>query len=210
MGKTRIDAIDGIGTCDTIDRAFATGDLAALAYEHSPVGIVVTESRVIRACNPAFAVMFGYDRDDLIDQSFEFLYPTHDEFVKIRDRGVQALRETNTYWDERVMARKDGTLFWTRVRGHSLTQENPLARAVWTFADLSGHRPYHPLTPREHEVVGLLSEGRTSKEIARVLDISHRTVEVYRARLHKKFGVSNTNALLSAMSGVPQAHIFTN
>lgn len=195
LGKTRID------TC------FETRDLSELAFEQAPIGLVVTENRVIRQYNPEFGRMFGYGIADLNDQLFEVLYPTKEEFVNIRDRGVDDLKRTNTYWDERVMARKDGSLFWCRVRGHSLTPDDPLRRAVWSFADLSGHRPYQPLTRREREVVRLLSEGKTSKEIARILEISPRTVEVYRARLHKKFGVANTNALLSAMSGVPQERI---
>lgn len=195
MGKTRI------------DEAFEAGDLAVLAFEHSPVGLVVTANRVIRACNPEFERMFGYGAGELKDQLFEALYPNPEEFVKIRDRGVEDLKKTNTYWDERVMARKDGTLFWCRVRGHSLTPDDPLRRAVWSFADLSGHRPYQPLTKREREIVNLLAEGMTSKEIARVLGNSPRTVEVHRARLQKKFGVTNTNALLHAMSGVPAERI---
>ncbi len=195
MGKTRIDA------------AFETGDFAEMAFECAPIGLVITENRVIRGCNPAFALMFGYESEELINQSFLQLYPTQDDYVTIRTRGIDQLRETNNYWDERVMARKDGTLFWCRVRGHSLTQETPLARAVWSFADLSGHKPYLPLTPREQDVVNALGEGLTSKEMARKLGISYRTVEVYRARLHKKFGVPNTNALLSALSGIPQQNI---
>ncbi len=191
-----------------IDDAYATGDFAALVFDYAPVGLVVTESRVIRACNPEFERMFGYETDELSNKSFEVLYSSRDEFVKIRDRGVADLKTTNTYWDERVMARKDGSLFWCRTRGHSLTPENdPLGRAVWSFADLSGHRPYQPLTKREGEVVNLLAEGMTSKEIARALDISPRTVEVHRAKLQKKFGVTNTNALLHAMSGVPPERI---
>ncbi|MBV7407981.1 LuxR C-terminal-related transcriptional regulator [Maritimibacter sp. DP1N21-5] len=196
LGKIRIDA------------AYAAKDFAALAYEFSPVGLVITEARVIRGCNPEFERMFGYAPGELTDALFEVLYPSKDEFVKIRDRGVEDLRATNTYWDERVMMRKDGTLFWCRTRGHSLTPENdPLGRAVWSFADLSGHRPYQPLTPREREVVNLLAEGMTSKEIARELEISPRTVEVHRAKLQKKFAVTNTNALLQAMSGVPPERI---
>lgn len=192
------------------DTAFETGDFAELAFEFAPIGLVITENRTIRACNPAFAVMFGYTQDELINRSFKHLYPTQDDFVTIRTRGIDQLRETNNYWDERVMARKDDTLFWCRVRGHTLTQETPLARAVWSFADLSGHKPYLPLTPREQDVVKALGEGLTSKEIARELSISYRTVEVYRARLQKKFGVPNTNALLSALSGVPQKNIVAN
>ena len=106
------------------------------------------------------------------------------------------------------MMRKNASLFWCRTRGHSLTPEgDPLGRAVWSFADLSGHRPYQPLTPRERDVVNLLAEGLTSKEIARELEISPRTVEVHRAKLQKKFAVTNTNALLQAMSGVPPERI---
>lgn len=195
LGKIRIDA------------AFDTGELAELAFEFAPVGLVVTENRIIRACNQSFAKMFGYAPPELVDQSFQMLYPSQEDFVAIRTRGIAQLRETNNYWDERVMARKGGALFWCRVRGHTLTQETPLARAVWSFADLSGHKPYLPLTPRERDVISALSEGLTSKEIARDLNISYRTVEVYRARLHKKFDVPNTNALLAALSGVPQQNI---
>ena len=65
-----------------------TEKLREIAFENAPVGIVMTESRVIRYCNPAFAAMFGYDRDALLDQSFAILYPSMEEFVKIRDVGV--------------------------------------------------------------------------------------------------------------------------
>jgi PAS domain S-box-containing protein len=165
---------------------------------------------VIRDCNLAFAEMFGYVRDELKDRLFAILYPSDEEFVNIRDRGVDRLRETNTYWDERIMARKDGTLFWCRTRGHTFTPEAPLQRAVWSFADLSSIRPYQPLTRREREIVSLLAEGKTSKEIALKLDLSYRTVEVYRGKLLKKFGVTNTNGLFSALGGISQDHVVSS
>ena len=192
------------------DDCYRDGDFAELAYVYAPVGLVVTENRVIRDCNLAFAQMFGYGRDDLRDQLFSILYPSDEEFVNIRDRGVKQLRETNTYWDERIMARKDGTLFWCRVRGHSFTPETPLQRAVWSFADLSSIRPYLPLTRREREILSHMSDGLTSKEIALRLDISYRTVEVYRAKLLKKFGVSNTGGLFHSLGGIDSAHVVSN
>ncbi|KZZ20846.1 helix-turn-helix transcriptional regulator, partial [Sulfitobacter sp. HI0082] len=135
------------------DECFETGRFAELAFVYAPIGLVVTENRCIRDCNNAFAQMFGYARADLRDQLFAILYPSDEEFVNIRDRGVDQLRKTNTYWDERIMARRDGSLFWCRVRGHSFTPERPLDRAVWSFADLSGERPYLPLTRREREIL---------------------------------------------------------
>lgn len=179
-------------------------DYQKLAFECAPVGLVVTESRVIRACNPAFSRMFGYAVDELVDQSFAILYPSIEEFVKIRDVGVEPLRKNNRYSDERIMARKDGALFWCRVRGHSLTRDDdPLRRAVWSFADLSDSRPVLALSTRERQIVMHLGEGRTSKEIARTLSVSPRTVEAYRAKLLRKCGASNVAELLSHLSSMP-------
>lgn len=189
------------------DDCYTDGSFAELAFTYAPVGLVVTEMRVIRECNIAFADMFGYTRDELQNQMFSILYPSVEEFVNIRDRGVKQLSETNTYRDERIMARKDGTLFWCRVRGHSFTTDDPLAHAVWSFADLSAERPYVQLTRREREILSHLSEGLTSKEIALQLDISHRTVEVYRAKLLRKFHVSNTSSLFHSLGGIDGDHL---
>ena len=191
----------------TLDALFSARDLAELAFEHAPVGLVVTENRVIRECNSAFAEMFGYKRAELRDRLFAALYPSQEEFVNIRNRGVDELRERGEYWDERVMMRNGGELFWCRVRGHTFTPDAPLQRAVWSFADLSDMRPYQPLTRREREVFSLLGEGKTSKEIARALELSYRTVEVHRGRLLKKFGVSNTAGLFQSLGDIGGAHV---
>jgi two-component system response regulator FixJ len=42
------------------------------------------------------------------------------------------------------------------------------------------------LTQREHEVLKLVVEGNTSKEVARTLDISPRTVDIHRGHLMEK------------------------
>ncbi|MEP2530842.1 LuxR C-terminal-related transcriptional regulator [Shimia sp.] len=191
----------------TVEDAYQSSDFTELAFQFVPVGIVVTENRVIRDCNETFAHMFDYDRDDLRNQTFAILYPTQEEFANIRNRGIQCLREGGIYWDERVMMRKDGDMFWCRVRGHSFTPQDPLMRAVWSFADLSDTRPYQQLTRREREVFSLMSEGMTSKEIARILKMSNRTVEVHRAKLLKKFGASNTAALFQSLGTIGGDHV---
>ena len=47
------------------------------------------------------------------------------------------------------------------------------------------------LTPREREIAALLVEGLTSKGVGKRLDISPRTVDVYRARLMRKTSLNN-------------------
>jgi DNA-binding NarL/FixJ family response regulator len=56
--------------------------------------------------------------------------------------------------------------------------------------------PYQQLTPREREVFHLVVEGKPTKEIARVLDISVKTAENHRARLMDKLKVHNTAELV--------------
>ena len=69
-------------------------NLEALAFDHAPMGIALTEQRVIRACNDSFAQMFGYEKQDLIGQSFRLLYGTDQEFHQIRDIGLEPLRQS--------------------------------------------------------------------------------------------------------------------
>lgn len=175
--------------------------LDELAYDFAPIGIVLTEERIIRACNSTFAALFGYQKGELVGQSFRMLYANHAEFEQIRDVGIEALKRGRNYWDERVMPRRDGSLFWCRVRVHTFFPDEPLKRVILTFADLSELRPAISLTLRERQIVQHLSHGLTSKEIGRLLSISPRTVEEHRARLLAKFDARNVAELLVRLGG---------
>ena len=55
------------------------------------------------------------------------------------------------------------------------------------------------LTAREREIAALLMQGLTSKQIGRSLQISPRTVDVYRARLMRKYGAANISELVQKL-----------
>ena len=82
----------------------------------------------------------------------------------------------------------------------------PHEEGIWTFEDLSAQRPVKAeLTAREREVAARLLDGMTSKEIGKALVISHRTVEIYRARLMRKYKASTTADLVhKLMAGVDE------
>jgi DNA-binding NarL/FixJ family response regulator len=52
------------------------------------------------------------------------------------------------------------------------------------------------LTPRQREVLQLVAEGRSAKEIAAALQISRRTAEFHKARIMETLGVQNTAELV--------------
>lgn len=177
--------------------------LADLAFDHAPIGLVLLENRIIRGCNPHFAEMFGGDVAQYTDMPLARLYPSPEDFERIGARVLAAMQKTGRYSDERIMRRLDGSLFWCRVRGQSLTPEDPFQRSMWTFADISEDRPLVELTPRERDVAILTCRGLTSKEIGRELDVSYRTVENHRARLLEKFGARKLPELVAKLSGMP-------
>jgi RNA polymerase sigma factor (sigma-70 family) len=71
---------------------------------------------------------------------------------------------------------------------------------------LAAERQLNTLTPREKEVLDLVTQGSHYREIAAALGISPRTVEVHRARIMEKLQVRNISQLvrLSLTANPPQ------
>jgi PAS domain S-box-containing protein len=172
------------------------------AFHLAPIGLVLSRDRIIEDCNDALAAIFRCDRSVLIGCSFEVLYPSSDEFERIGERIARIMTAQGSYADDRIMKRTDGELFWCHVTGRALERNAPLAAGVWTFEDLSATRRVAVvLTPREREVAAQLATGKTSKQIGRVLEISSRTVDIYRARLMRKYGSGNATELMQRLLG---------
>ena len=175
-----------------------------VAFDLAPIGLVISRNRLVVDCNQQLLDMFGATREQLVGQSFEVLYPTHDEFERTGARIAASLNARGWYADERVMKRTGGSrrgeLFWCHVSGRALNPKQPHAAGIWSFEDLSAKRQVKAdLTPREREIAALLIEGLTSKQIGKRLGISPRTVDVYRARLMKKHRASTTPELVQKL-----------
>jgi PAS domain S-box-containing protein len=168
------------------------------AFEQAPIGLVISRDRLMVACNQQLLSMFGAGHESqLTGRSFELLYPTHEEFERTGARIVASLDAKGFYADDRIMKRLTGELFWCHVSGRALDPRRAHAAGLWSFEDLSAKRRVGAtLTGREREIAALLIEGYTSKRIGQHLAISPRTVDVYRARLMRKFGASTTPELV--------------
>jgi len=177
--------------------------MSDIAFDHAPIGLAELENRIIRRCNLRFAAMFGGAPDDFADQPLADYYPSRAEFERIGARGLKAMRISGSYSDERIMRRRSGDLFWCRVRGQSLTPDDPFRHGIWSFADISDDRPMVNLTPRERDVAILTCQGFSAKEIGIDLNLSYRTIEAHRARLLQKFQARKLPELVAKLSGMP-------
>jgi len=74
---------------------------------------------------------------------------------------------------------------------------SPAVSRIVVDGYLSGDRPAaDPLAPRERQVLQLVAEGKTSKEIAVLLGLTVKTAESYRARVMEKLDVHETAGLV--------------
>jgi two-component system, NarL family, response regulator NreC len=57
-------------------------------------------------------------------------------------------------------------------------------------------KPSDPLTPRERQVLQLIAEGKSTKDVASLLGISVKTAESHRTRLMQKLDIHETASLV--------------
>jgi DNA-binding CsgD family transcriptional regulator len=95
--------------------------------------------------------------------------------------------------DATIHVGRDAIAWWSRTG-------NPAAKlradARIRAADAAGRAAARPLTPRESEVLRLVSEGLSNKQGALLMNISYRTFECHRAEVMRKLGAKNTAQLV--------------
>lgn len=174
------------------------GDLLTTAFMEAPVGIMLLSNRRVLKANHAIGTLFGWAPQDIEGQSIRVLYPSNVDFEKTGERWHRWLENQPLYEDERFMKRRDGKIVWMRAQGRTLTPQEPFQLIVWIFEAIDKQRPSASLlTTKEREITHRIVNGLTSKEIAKELGISHRTVEVHRASIMRKLGVQNAAELVA-------------
>jgi DNA-binding NarL/FixJ family response regulator len=125
----------------------------------------------IRAQAPNIAVLVLSMHDDE-----RYLF----EALQAGAAGYVLKREADQALVEAVRAVSRGEPFLTNAAERSLIRE-------WMQDDSSG--PAEPLTLREREVLKLIAEAHTNREIGELLHLAEKTVESHRANLLRKLGM---------------------
>lgn len=143
-------------------------------------GIII--ARKVMEKFPEARILLLADREDR---------KTLDDFL---ESGASGLLHKSAHHLELIDAARKvarGEHFLGRTFSHMMTKEYiRLARPK------KRKDPFRQITPREKEILQLLTKGLTSTEIAEQLFISPRTVEKHRTNIRKKLGQKNTAALV--------------
>lgn len=71
-----------------------------------------------------------------------------------------------------------------------------VSRAVIEAYHSKAEKPFDPLSNRERQVLQLIAEGRSTKDVASLLGISVKTAESHRSRLMQKLDIHETASLV--------------
>ena len=87
------DVLNGAGALG--DPRFTLGEL--------PMPMVFAGYRIIRDCNEEFIELFGFERGEIVGESFARLYPKLDDFIRIGEIWQGQFSRNAIYRDERIM-----------------------------------------------------------------------------------------------------------
>ncbi len=81
-------------------------------------------------------------------------------------------------------------------KGNYYLYNSVLPTLIDGYRQSAGSEVYDPLTVREREILKLIAEGHTSREISDMLHISLKTVNNHRLKITKKLGIRNRTELI--------------
>lgn len=183
-------------------------DALQASIVNSPIASVISNPRLpdnpIIAVNHAFCALTGYGPEDILGRNCRFLAgPATEPWLTDRIReGTRARRATLV---EILNYKRDGTPFRNAVLvapvfSHDGELEYFLGSQVELDDDAIGPTSKRHqqaveivlgLSPRQREVLQQIAAGQRSKQIARNLDLSEKTVKMHRALVLEKLGTHN-------------------
>jgi DNA-binding NarL/FixJ family response regulator len=115
---------------------------------------------------------------------------TEDQYV------LEAFRAGLQGYVIKTQAAADLVLAIREVLRNALYVSPGISRALVDAYLMKTDVPLDPLTLREREVLQLIAEGKTTKEIAAVLGLSVKTAETHRGRIMRKLDIRETAGLV--------------
>ncbi|MGJ3240578.1 MAG: LuxR C-terminal-related transcriptional regulator [Anaerolineae bacterium] len=150
--------------------------------------IIICDTNLhMKGVNKKAEAMFGYDECELTEQPLNQLIP-----------GIEAVSDENTYLTLMTTGNQiQGRTFPIEVVLSAFEMDDEI-HYMTIIRDMTAMQNGidNDLSPRQRQVLKLVVQGYTSREIADQLTISIKTVETHRANIMNKLNVRNVSSLV--------------
>ncbi len=174
--------------CDVVAKVGDGRALLAAVREHRPDAVVLDLSmpllngldaaRQIKQTNPSIRLIFVTMNED-------------------PDLAAEAFRAGGSAY---LLKRSAGTELLTAIReamkGRSYVTPLVTQGMLGSLMSSTPDKVSHQLTPRQREVLQLLAEGKSMKEVANILNVTPRTVAFHKYRMMEQLKIRNNAELI--------------
>jgi diguanylate cyclase (GGDEF)-like protein/PAS domain S-box-containing protein len=161
--------------------------------DNASVGILFSKRGVIMSCNPLFAEMFGYTQDEMKGLPAVHVFPSPESYRGFgAEAGPQLGNGLPFMKPEFQFRRRDGTLFWCRVRAQVLDTERSEEATIWILEDVTEARQ------TLIEVQAIMTNASIS-----ILFTKNRLITRYNRGFAEMFGYDDSDGL-----GLPGRALF--
>ncbi|WP_119964996.1 sensor domain-containing protein [Simplicispira lacusdiani] len=105
--------------------------------DNAGAGIAFIRQRHVVRCNRRYAEIFGYESPEaLIGQQSESFHPDPTAFRELGRAAYPVVSAGQTFRVERIMRRRDGTMFWGRLSGSLINPKDTSEGSIWIIDDI--------------------------------------------------------------------------
>jgi DNA-binding NarL/FixJ family response regulator len=116
------------------------------------------------------------------------------------DMAIRMLRRGTSGYLSRSSSTNELITAIHKVAGGRKHISNRIAEKLAFEVDLYAPKPFHHrLSDRERQVMFMIAEGKTMREIAESLNLSYKTIATYRARVFEKMNMHSDNEIVRYM-----------
>lgn len=143
------------------------GQLEAV-LDHAEIGIAFTRHGVFELVSLQFCRMFHCDKADAVGQPTRLIYPSDDAFQALVSEAGPALTHSGVVDVELELLRRDGQVFWARMRGRAVVPGDVGQGTIWTIEDVTvarEHRERLAHTASHDALTGLVNRAAFEQQL---------------------------------------------
>jgi diguanylate cyclase len=108
--------------------------------DHAEIGIALTRNGQFELVSLQFCQMFRCEKPDAVGQSTRMIYPTDAAFRALIAEAGPALTRNGVVDTELELVRRNGQVFWARMRGRAVVPGEVGQGTIWTIEDVTAAR----------------------------------------------------------------------